>query len=317
MGGTIAAALAAAGHPFVVMESDREVLQALREGGLELVREGKSERLEVEAASPRELRGSFDAVLLAVKGPRLGEAMRAVSPRMHRDTFFLALQAGWSADLLAEMVEPQRVLAGTVEFAARRVRPGGVELVAPGPVVAGELDGSLSPRLRELKELLEKGSPGLFSVTANVLGRVWWSMRLSALLGPLGALTGCSLEGDMPGELEEPFAVLLEELEELTRLEGVEPEPSPAGDDPAALAAAASPYAWSVREDLVRGEPLEREFTTGFLLDRARARGLRTPALGAFHSLLGELEKSKLAPSPAALRELLRRTAEERELGLM
>ncbi len=317
VGSAIAGAFSTADCPFVIMEEDEEVLRELRERGLELLQRGESVRLEVEAVSPRLLQGSFDVVFLAVKGPRLGEAMRAVSPRMHRDTFFLSLQAGWAVEALAEMVGAQRVVAGSVEFAARRVRLGVVEIAASGPLVVGELAGNPSPRLLELRELLEKARPGFLEITRNAVGRAWWSMRLSALLGPLAALSGFSLEKGMPVDLRAPYAALAGELEELMRLEGVEPESPFDEEDLDALAAAAYPYAASMKDDLDRGEPLEKEFTTGFLLERSKGHGLRTPALSALHTLLGELESAKRAPSFAVLRELIRRTGEERDMGFM
>jgi len=318
VGGTVAGALARAGVPFVLMEKDAGSLDAMGEGGLELIEGGASRRLEVTAVSPARLEGSFDAVFLAVKGPRLGEVMRAASPHMHRDTFFVPLQAGWAVDLLAEMVEEKRVLPGLAEFHARRSGPGRVEMISSGTLVVGELDGRETPRLAELRELFSGGVPGFLRVSANIAGRAWWTMRLSACLGPLGALAGSDLGGEeVPEGLWKAVAPLWDELEDLARLEGVELEPALPEDNPGPLLRAAAPYAASLLEDLDRGEPLERDLTAGFLLRRAERLGAGTPALSSLHSLLREAEAGRRAPSPAALREFSRRLEEERGLSLM
>lgn len=318
VGSVLAAALNGAGVPFVMAEESPEVLETVRENGLVLREDGVEKRINVDMISPREMEGPFDAVFLAVKGPRLGEAMRAASPRMHRDTFFISMQAGWPIGPLAEMVGPQRVVGGLVRFQAEVVSPGVVELVSPGGVVLGEPDGSVSPRLSELSGMLEGSRDGFLELTGNITGMLWSALRMSACLGSLGALAGSRLaDGAVVEEVWDESVPLWEEIEDLARLEGVELLEEVLNPDPIALMRAARPYALSILSDLDLGESTEVEFTNGFVTARGKAHGAQTPVNNVLRSLVKELEKGSRAPGPANFIELRRRIREERSMGLM
>ena len=318
VGGVLASALAAAGTPFVMTDDDSAVLEAVRGEGLKLSGGEGEQRVEVDVASPREVEGPFDVVFLAVKGPHLGEAMRAASPRMHRDTFFVTLQAGWPIGPVAGMVEPQRVVGGLVGFEAVVANPGVVELVSPGGLTLGEPGGPVSPRLLELQGMLEGGRDGFIELTGDITGRLWSALRLSACLGTLGATAGSRLEdGAVVEEVWDEGVPLWDEIEDLARLEGVSLRDEVLSPDPVALLRAARPYARSILDDLERGERTEVELTNGFVADRGRTHGAQTPVNNVLRSLIKEMEKGLRVPGPVNLQEMRRRIREERSMGLM
>ena len=223
VGGILAGALARAGRAFVVTDDDPAVVAAVRDRGLRSA--GEDAAQPVDIVFPGELAGPFDAVFLAVKGPHLGEAMRAISPHMHRDTFFITLQAGWPVGAVAEMIEPKRVVGGLAGFQAARTEPGVVESIAPGRLSLGEISGPVSPRLEELAGMFEPAGDGLPRLTTNITGELWSALRASACLGSLGALTGSRLtDGAMVEEVWDEGLPLWDEVEDLARLEGVELE---------------------------------------------------------------------------------------------
>lgn len=318
VGAVLARAFTRAGREVILSEDDPGQLHAVLAGGL-IVREGGTEeRLQVGMTSPGELEGSFDIVFLAVKGPHLGEAMRAASPHMHRDTFFVTLQAGWSVGPVAEMVEPQRVLGGIAGFHAEKSGPGVVDLLEPGRLGLGELAGAVSPRLRELGEMIEPAAAGFLRLSENITGELWSALRLGACLGSLGALSGSRLtDGAILEEIWDEGLPLWDEIEDLARLEGLELEEAVLNPDPMALMRAARPYAASMLGDLQRGEPTEVEFLNGFVQERGKMHGAQTPVNNVLRSLIKEMEQGSRDPGPANLNELRRRIDEERTMGLM
>ncbi len=316
VGGILAGTLARAGRAFVVADDDPAIVAAVRERGLRV--SGEEASFPVDIVFPGELAGPFDAVFLAVKGPHLGEAMRAISPHMHRDTFFVTLQAGWPVGAVAEMIEPKRVVGGLAGFHAASPQPGVVELVAPGRLSLGEISGPVSPRLQELAGMFEPAGDGFPRLTPNITGELWSALRASACLGSLGALTGSRLtDGAMVEEVWDEGLPLWDEVEDLARLEGVELEEVVLKPDPLALVRAARPYAESMLSDLERGERTEVDLINGFVEERARIHGAQTPVNNALRTLVKEMEKGSRAPGPANLSELRRRIHEERNMGLM
>jgi 2-dehydropantoate 2-reductase len=215
-------------------------------------------------------------------------------------------------------VEPQRVLGGIAGFYAGKSGPGVVELLEPGRLSLGEPAGAVSPRLRELGELIEPAAAGFLRLSENITGELWSALRLSACLGSLGALTGSRLtEGAILEEIWDEGLPLWEEIEDLARLEGLQLEEAVLNPDPTFLMRAARPYAASMLDDLERGERSEVDFLNGFVQERAKMHGAQTPLNNVLRSLIKEMEKGMRDPGPANLAELRRRIKEERTMGLM
>ena len=94
IGGFIGTRLAAAGSCTVSAVARGATLQALREHGWRLRQGGALLQAPAQVSDdPGEL-GSMDLVVLAVKGPALGEVARRVAPLLGPDTMLLPAMNG-------------------------------------------------------------------------------------------------------------------------------------------------------------------------------------------------------------------------------
>jgi 2-dehydropantoate 2-reductase len=180
IGGTTGAALARAGHDVLLVDSHAPHVDAINRDGLTIERDGRATTTPMRAVSPGDLPPGLDLVMLAVKSHHTVEALAVLAPRVAAGGTVVSLQNGLSEELIARAVGPARTVGCLVNWAADWVGPGRILHGGHGAFVLGELDGRLTPRVRELAALLSavEETP----VTDNIWGYKWAKLIYGALL---------------------------------------------------------------------------------------------------------------------------------------
>ncbi|MFE1979040.1 M20/M25/M40 family metallo-hydrolase [Streptomyces hygroscopicus] len=181
IGGTLAFALARAGHPVTVVDTDHAHVAAIRTRGLVVARGGTRESVPVTATTPDEFDGTLTRVLLAVKAQATGAALDWIAPRLAPDGYVVSLQNGFNEPLIAQRLGAARTVAAFVNIFADVIEPGVVLDGGAGALVIGEPDGGpVSPRVRELVAHLRSWGPAVAS--DNVEGYLWAKAGFGAML---------------------------------------------------------------------------------------------------------------------------------------
>jgi 2-dehydropantoate 2-reductase len=180
IGGTTGAALAEAGHDVLLVDSNAAHVEAINAQGLTVEREGKATTTRVRAAHARDLGQGLELVMLAVKSHHTAEALMTLVPRLAAGGTVVSLQNGLSEEQIARAVGPARTVGCLVNWAADWVAPGRILHGGHGAFVLGELDGRITPRVRELASVLSavEQTP----VTDNIWGYKWAKLIYGALL---------------------------------------------------------------------------------------------------------------------------------------
>ena len=180
IGGTTGAALAEAGHDVLLVDSNAAHVEAINAQGLTVEREGKATATRVRAAHARDLGHGLELVMLAVKSHHTAEALMTLVPRLAAGGTVVSLQNGLSEEQIARAVGPARTVGCLVNWAADWVAPGRILHGGHGAFVLGELDGRITPRVRELASVLSavEQTP----VTDNIWGYKWAKLIYGALL---------------------------------------------------------------------------------------------------------------------------------------
>ena len=180
IGGTTGAALARAGHDVLLVDSHKEHVEAINAHGLTVERDGAATTTRVAAVMPAELGSELPLVLLAVKSHHTAEALRHVAPRLAPTGTIVSLQNGLSEEQIAQAVGAERTVGCLVNWAADWIGPGRILHGGQGAFILGELDGRITPRVRELAGLLSAfvETP----VTDNIWGYKWGKLIYGALL---------------------------------------------------------------------------------------------------------------------------------------
>lgn len=191
IGGTVGAYFVKAGVPVVFVDRDADHVAAIRARGLSI--EGPIAQFIVQAPAfePHEATGVYSRVLLCVKAQDTGAAARQLSPHLARDGYVASFQNGLNEFEIAEIVGAARTMGAFLNFGADYMGPGVVQFSGRGAVVIGEIDGTLTPRARELHALMRHFEPDA-ELTEHILGHLWGKLGYGALLFAT-ALTNASI----------------------------------------------------------------------------------------------------------------------------
>ena len=228
--------------------------------------------------------------------------------------------------LVAERIGAARTVGCLVNWAADWIAPGRVQFGGTGSLVVGELDGALTPRVRDLADLLSAVMPT--GVTDNIWGCLWAKLCYASLLFAT-ALTDETIYdvAEGPPPIQRMLVRLVVEGMAVAEASGVRlvafDEYDPAwyraastGDDAAvaqAMMAVSRFYRihtkvktgiW--RDLAVRKRKTEVDTQAGVIAAKGRSLGIPTPLTDRVIAMIHELEDGRRAMAWSNLEELAR-----------
>jgi len=221
IGGTVGAHLARAGHLVTFCDTVEAHVAAINDRGLTI--RGWEEEFTVRAPAfrPDELRGPLSLVLLAVKAQHTAQAMQTIAPLLASDGVVVSMQNGLNEQAIAATAGAERTIGCLVNFSADYLEPGLIHYGGPGTIKVGELDGRITPRLEQLRELLSAMGP--VETTANIWGYMWGKLGYGNMLYAT-ALADASM-ADVIDRYRSLMVELAAEIYEVAERLGVRPEP--------------------------------------------------------------------------------------------
>jgi 2-dehydropantoate 2-reductase len=321
IGGVTGAALARAGHDVLLVDQAADHIAAMNAGGLTIVDGAGPWTVPVRAVTPDAAPDRLGLVLLAVKAHHTEAALDAVAPRLAPNGTIVSLQNGLNETAIAARVGAARTVGCLVNWAADWIAPGRIQHGGPGTFAVGELDGELSPRAKELAELLAAVTPT--QVTANISGLKWAKHVYGALLVATALVDAHVYEVvERSPEIQRTLVALVAEGMAVAEAEGVRLEAFDEFDpawyreaDPRSVARAMAAVGAFYRghtktktgvwRDLaIRKRPTEVGAHLGATLERAARHGLATPLTRRLLALIGEIEAGRRVMSWTNLAEL-------------
>lgn len=316
IGSLLAVHLAARGHDPMIVDTDREHVDAIRAHGLTVVQpDGGVTTTSLTASLPEAVDRPLHVVLMAMKSHALGPALSWVAPRLAPDGYVVVCQNGDGYVRAADALGPPRVVPALINFAADRIGPGTIRFGGPGELAFGEIDGSLSARVARLRADFD--GFGDVRATGNVVGLLW-SKRILAVLLTATALTDDAVtalidrhRAVMIALAQEAVAIARSQGARIEVFDGIDWERLDAEPDRvvdavlAFLRGVPGKTRSGVFRDLESGRvPTEASHELARLLATARHAGLDAPLLRALHRAIVELEAGRIRFDEAHLDEL-------------
>lgn len=322
IGGMAGAWMVKHGEDVTFVDAWSEHVDAMRANGLRVDGILGPHHFEVRALRPDELDEPVELAFVAVKSHHTDDAVRAIAPHLTPDATVVSLQNGFNAERIGALIGPERVIGSVPDYTAALVAPGLLEYTVVGPAYIGELDGSMTARLEEVRRRLE-----LFTtthVTPNIVGRIWtkqcymsWivmSAMVDApivevlrpirnrLLGvavvretlPIAARSGVQLESDryfQPELLARRDAAARQAQSDVIQslIDHFDHRTSePQARDGYRYVKQGSGMWWDI---VYRKRPSETRWITGALVERAQQLGLPTPLNTAMAEMVYEIER--------------------------
>jgi 2-dehydropantoate 2-reductase len=160
-------------------------------------------------------------VLLAVKAQHTAQAMQTIVPLLADDSVVISLQNGLNEQVIAAAAGAERTIGCLVNFSADYLEPGLIHYGGPGTIKVGELDGRITPRLEQLRDLLATIGP--VETTDNIWGYMWGKLGYGNMLYAT-ALADASM-ADAIDRYRPLMVELAAEIYEVAERLGVRPEP--------------------------------------------------------------------------------------------
>lgn len=311
IGGYLGAKLAIAGEDVTFIARNRN-LEAIRANGFRLRLEDGSEQHAPTAKAVQRMAeaGPQDAVLLTVKAHQVRDLLPDLRELFGPQTMVVTMingvpwwyfhklggpydgQALRSVDpdgLLAQHIEPERVIGSVVYPAAELVAPGVVKVIEGNRFTLGEPDGSRSPRIEALSQAMIRAgfkSP----VSKDIRGEIWVKLWGNLSFNPISALTHATLQDICRFPLSRELAArMMGEAQAVGQKLGVEFKISL--DKRIAGAEAVGAHKTSMLQDVENGRALELEALVGSVVELGRITDTPTPTIDAIYaaaSLLGK-----------------------------
>ena len=223
IGGVTGAHLIRAGHDVTFVDLVREHVDRMNAEGLRIEGIRGDFTVPVRAITPDELRGPLQTVILAVKAMHTEAATHQLAPHLAETGAIVSLQNGLNEERIAAIVGPERTIGAHINWAADYLGPGRIVHGGDGSFYLGELDGRVTPRLRELHAAFAALTDA--HITDNIWGYLW-SKHCLASINYFTALADADVVDTLAGEDNRRTAVaLVGESVEVAERSGVRLEP--------------------------------------------------------------------------------------------
>ena len=306
IGGYLAVPLHQAGAEVCIIARGPH-LAAIRENGLTLKSEGKTTNVRLPATDKAEEAGPQDYVFVTLKANGLAAAAPEIAKLMGPNTalvtgingipywYFYGVDGPYrdrtieSVDpggKLWQLLPPSHAIGSIVYPAAEVIEPGVIEHTYGNRFSLGEPDGSKSPRVEALSQILVKA--GLKApVRAHLRDEIWVKLWGNLAFNPLSALTSSTLDRlAFRPDLRSVAHAMMAEASGVAEALGAKFAVSI--DKRIDGAGEVGAHKTSMLQDLERGRPMEIDALLGAVVELADLTGKPTPLCRAILALVRE-----------------------------
>jgi len=318
IGGTVGAHMVRGSESVLFVDRDDDHVRAMQQHGLTIKGFAETFTVPVEAITPDALPDRLQTVLLATKAPATQAAVEFFADRLAPDGCIVSLQNGLNELTIARLVGEQRTIGAFVNFSADYLEPGLIHFGGPGAFYIGELDGTVTPRLLDLRQALAHW--GDVQVTDNIWGFLWGKQAYGAMLFAT-ALTNDSM-ADAIDQHRQVMVDLAREVLQVAAALNLRPlgfdgfEPDAVGSSDSAVVNASLERLIAVRQadqkthsgvwrDLaVRKRRTEVDAHFGPIVEDAHRLGVAVPLLERMVAMIHEIEDGRRSLDRVNLEEL-------------
>lgn len=190
LGTILGAYLNKAGIKVDLIDAYKAHVDALNQNGAKVV--GQVEMVvPVKALTPDQMEGEYDIFLYIAKQTSNQTALPKMKQHLSKNGFIITLQNGIPEPAIQAVVGEDRVVGCPVGWGATFKGPGVSELTSKVEAMTfdiGEPKGGDSPRLHEIKAILENMCPT--HILDNLPGIRWTKVLVNSTLSGLSAVTG-------------------------------------------------------------------------------------------------------------------------------
>lgn len=291
LGGYFGARLMQAGRDVTFLVRPRRAAQLAKTGLDVRSKLGNAHFPAPKVVLSENIKGPYDLVIVGCKSYDLAPTMESFAPAVGPNTAVLPYLNGMKhMDALTARFGRKHLIGGLAIISATLDDDGIVHhLNEAHTLTYGELDGSDSPRMREIVTMFA-GVNLDARATQTIVHELWEKWVFIASL----AGTTCLMRA-LVGDVEKAGAAdialgIFGECSAIAASQGHAPRPPAAERGRKMVSMPGSSLTASMMKDMERGAPIEGEQIIGDLLSRGRSAGLALPLLSVVHAHLRTYE---------------------------
>lgn len=328
VGSVVGGYLAGSGYNVVFADGWAENVDVLNREGLKLSGTRGDHHFRVKAVSMDELsilKESFDLIYISGKTYDTVSIIDSINKFISADTVVISTQNGISEEYVAAHIGSSHVIGAVTELSGYMTGPGAVvETRKNGGFVIGELDGTYTPRIQKIANIMS--ACGNIKISNNIMGILWSKLIWNSMMNPLTAIsgwgTGRILQNDSYRRLalevgKEGFSVSKKHdinLEPLT-LMGIDPrrfdpdKPQELQAEEASLKQLPEPLDKmpSMAQDIKNGRRTEIDFINGIIVEWGKKLNVPTPVNEEVVKILHAVEEKRQVQSTELLDKMVKK----------
>lgn len=200
IGGVTAAYMAMNGIDVTLVCKRQNIQDTIAKAGVHIVGKRGEHFINVKTVlnisdiQSRQDQEKFDYCLIATKAYDLKEAAENMLPYLANDGLIVSMQNGICIDVLTEAVGMQKAAQAVVTWSCTMRGDAFFEITGEGGFILGRADGTIDPKLEELKLAMDKMAPT--KITSSILSEMYSKLIINSGITCGGAMTGQTL-GEM------------------------------------------------------------------------------------------------------------------------
>ena len=191
MGSIYGGFLAEAGNEVYFLDVFKEHVDNINKDGLWIEGTSGDRYIKgIKATSDPEEVGIVDLAIVFVKSTITDLAIKQNKAVIGPGTTVLTLQNGLgNIEKLKTVVKESQIIAGTTSHGASLLGPGKIKHAGHGATVIGELDGSVTERIKMIAKVFQNAKLDPVTISENVMGLIWDKLLVNVGINPVTAIT--------------------------------------------------------------------------------------------------------------------------------
>jgi 2-dehydropantoate 2-reductase len=311
IGGITAALMKMNGYHVEIVCKYPELAEKIKSEGLHILgAHGKHDVPLPAVAKITELEGKKDIVFLATKATDMIEAAEQLLPYLSKDSMVVSMQNGICEEALAEVLGKERTIGCVVGWGATMHDPGKLEMTSTGDFIIGNIIDLPTERLLPVKEMLQTVVPA--TISNNIFGNLYAKLIINSCITSLGAICGMYL-GEMlkSRKIRNIFIEIMFEAVavadamdlKLEAMAGLDYDKFIKGQG--AISRLRRHFILRVigfkfrrlksssLQSLERGKPTEIDYFNGYIEQKAKEHGVKTPVNSKIVEIIRDIETGK------------------------
>ncbi len=292
MGSLFGAMLAGADNDVWLYDVWREHVHAINQKGLSIERAGQTRVVRLKATTEPDQIGRAELTIIFVKSTQTRAAAQTAQQLAGSDGSVMTLQNGMgNADIIAEFIAPDRILAGTTSHGATmlgagRIRHAGIGATTIGTWAASGQGRQLAARFADFFTAAGIETEAVDEVRSVVWNKLLINIGINAITALSAIKNGQILDLEITRELSR---AAVEEAMAVARAQDIAIKQD-AVDIVFKVAEATAVNRSSMGQDVDNKRPTEIAAINGFIVSEAKKLGIAAPVNFALTALVETLQ---------------------------